>query len=119
MVYWITKLIGTRAVGEELKDEEYGSIIVDVRNLVDGKNDIVPLMNAVKLLMGLCTYCSQTNRKLIIQCQAGISRSNALAAVLIALQVNIELDEALEFVKKKCPRTNINQDLLDQIKKGI
>lgn len=119
MVWWITKLIGTKAVDEELKEEEYGSIIVDVRDIVDGNNDIVLLRNTIRVLMGLCTYCSQVNKKLIIQCQAGISRSNALAAVLIALQVNIELDDALEFVKKKCPRTNINQDLLDQIKKGI
>ena len=116
IVYWITKFLGTKAVNEELKPEEYGSIIYDVRHLKDGENELVPLRNTIQTVAGLCTYCSKFGMKLIIQCDAGISRSNMLAVVMLVAQVDMELQDAIDFVKKKCPRMQINQDMLDQLK---
>ena len=115
MVYWITRTIGTKAAGEELKPEEYGCIIFDVRNLTDGKNESLPLIKTLKALRGLITYAEGVNRRVIIQCQAGVSRANAMAATMLFLD-GLEWDDALDLVKKRCPRTQINQELLDQIK---
>lgn len=55
----------------------------------------------------------------IIQCQAGISRSNCFAAALLVYGTKMDWDDAIDLVKKKCPRANINLDLLSQFKEII
>uniref|UniRef100_A0A6M3XDJ5 Putative dual specificity phosphatase catalytic domain n=1 Tax=viral metagenome TaxID=1070528 RepID=A0A6M3XDJ5_9ZZZZ len=116
MVFWINRILGIKAVDEGLTEEEYGSIILDLRNLVDGKNEITPLVNTIKNAIAFYTICRERNLRLILQCQAGISRAPAIAATILGLQCDYEWDEALELIKKKCPRVNINQDLLEQLR---
>jgi len=55
--------------------------------------------------------------KVILQCQAGLSRSNAIAVAILASGTQMDWEDALELVKKKCPIAQINQELLDQLKK--
>jgi len=115
MVYWITRRLGTKAANEDLKPEEYGAIIFDVRNLNDGKNEGLPLIKTLKALRGLITYAEGVDRKVIVQCQAGISRANAMVMTMLFLD-GLTWEDALELVKKRCPRMQINQELLDQLK---
>lgn len=115
MVYWITRILGTKAAGEDLSPEEYGCIILDVRDLNDGKNETLPLVNTIKALNGLVRYAEGVGKRVVVQCQAGISRSNVLVATLLVLD-GLEWDDALELVRKKCPRVQINQELLDQLR---
>jgi len=116
LVFWINRILGIKAVGEDLTEGEYGSIIFDLRSLKDGTNDITPLVNTIKNAVAFYTIARERNLRLILQCQAGISRSPAIAATILGLQCDYEWEEALELVKRKCSRTNINQDLLDQLR---
>lgn len=116
MVYWINRVLGVKASFEELDDQEKGSIILDLRNLVDGTNDPTKLLNTIKNAVALYTIARQRNLRLILQCQAGVSRSPAIAACVLVLECDFEWNEAIELVRKKCPVMNVNLDLLDQLK---
>jgi protein-tyrosine phosphatase len=111
MVYWITRTMGVKAVNEELNDEEKGSVIIDVRNVVDGSNPQGVLTNT----LGKLAKFLSSRERIIIQCQAGISRSPAFAAAMLVYGTNMEWDDAIDYVRKKCPRTQINQDLLKSL----
>lgn len=115
-MYWITKHVGTMAVGEDLREDEYGCVIIDIRDLVDGKNDDQKLAEVIgRVVASAANFRVRT----IVQCQAGISRSNAVVAAMLALTVKLYFDDAIDFVKKKCPRANINIDLYRQMKEAI
>ena len=112
------------AAGEDLKSDEYGSIIIDVRDIVDGKQvqkddptkeTFEVLANKLYLIKNILA----TRERVIIMCQAGMSRSPAIVAALLVYATSLDWEDVLAIVKKKCPRTNINPDLLDQLKKVI
>lgn len=115
MVFWITKIMGVKSVDEELNDQEKGSVIIDIRDIADGSNPQGLLTNT---LSKVAKFLSSKER-IIIQCQAGISRSPAIAAAMLVYGTYMEWDDAIDYVKKKCPRTQINQDLLKCLKEII
>jgi len=113
MTYWILEnKLGTCAVGEEVPK---GSIVHDVRYLVDGKN--TPL-NIWLTVVSVRKSLSSGN-PIIIQCQAGMSRSNAIAIMILCLRNNRSWEENEEFVRKKVPRTLIDLSLKDSCKKAL
>jgi len=104
-VYWITEYLGIKAVNEDLREEEfYDSIIYDLRHLVDGKNNPSILRTTVAKLIDLYEFCICNNIRLVLQCPAGISRSNALATFLLSIEKCIPWEESLSIVKKNCGR---------------
>jgi predicted protein tyrosine phosphatase len=117
LVYWITEYLGTKAVNDELRDNEYlNTIIYDLRFLRDGKNNISLLRDTITKLIDLYEFCINNNIRLILQCQAGISRSNAFATFLIGIERCLSWNKALSIVKDSIKRTNINHDLEEQLK---
>ena len=116
MVSWITQQIGIKSVSEELKEDELGSIIIDLRDLVDGKNEPSKILATVQKIFSVV---SKRNNKVILQCQAGISRSPAFMAAILVYGTGITWEEAIAFVKSKHPATQINQDLLDSLKEVV
>jgi hypothetical protein len=113
VVYWITKTLGVKGASDELSPEDYGSIIVDLRDITDGKNeDSRVIADTVIKVFKILAF----NYRVILQCQAGISRSPAFAALLFVYGNRMYWDNALDLVKKNCPIMQINQDLLDQMK---
>lgn len=113
MVYWITRSLGIKAVNEELKENEYGAVIVDVRDIKDGVNAPEKLS---EVLQRVASTASNPRIRTVIQCQAGISRSPILAAALLSLTIKMSWEDAKWFVKHKCKRMQVNQDLHDQLK---
>jgi protein-tyrosine phosphatase len=121
MVYWVTKGLGIKAANEELTPDEYGSIIIDVRDITDGKQmkDGQENFNALAEKLYAIKGILATRQRTIIQCQAGVSRSPSIVAAMLVYATSMDWEDVLDIVKKKCPRTQINQDLLDQLKKVV
>ena len=109
--------MGTKSVKDDLSKDEYGFIILDCRVLVDGYNEPILLMNFVKTAMTLYSIAVQKNIKLILQCQAGLSRSNAIALAILTTECGFEFEDALEYVKKKVPIAQMNNDLLNCLRR--
>ena len=116
MVYWINRLIGTMSASEDLKEGEYNSIILDCRLLADGYNEPVPVMNFIKNAMAHYEIASQRKERLVLRCEAGISRSNAVAVALLVGHCSFEFEEAVKYVKKKVKRAQIDSTLLNCIR---
>lgn len=116
MLYWVTDRIGVKAVTDELCDSEYGAVIIDCRDLVDGTNPPIKLFAK----MNLADMIYRTGR-VIFQCQAGMSRSVAMAILLIWYngKANRDVDDIYREVKEKVPIARINMDLLDAVKKTV
>lgn len=117
MVYWITDRIAVKAASDELSEKEYGAVIIDCRDLNDGPNPtgkLVAKMHVADLIYRL-------EDKLIFQCQAGMSRSVAMALLLIWLNYILpgdDIDELYQKIKQKAPTAQINMDLLDSVKQA-
>ena len=121
MTFWITDNLGTCALSE-LTEE--GAVVFDVRDIADGKNNTPdhPFDKVVYKLNTLVhVYYENTidNFKLVVRCAAGVSRSNAFAAGLIAYNKNISFEDALNEVKAKVPRAYPNPDICDDIKEAL
>jgi protein-tyrosine phosphatase len=116
IVNWVTKFIGVKSAKSPLKESEFGSIIVDVRDLKDGVNDPNELVKALQRLFTVVAFARQYKSPVIIQCEAGLSRSTSLIAAIFVKANDMEWEDALEFVKKKVPEAQFNQDLLDCLK---
>lgn len=78
----------------------------------DGKNDLSKLRNIIFL-----TYIiSSDNKKILIACRAGISRSILITSSLFALQNKMGFDEAYENIKKLVPQSLPELHLFQEIK---
>jgi protein-tyrosine phosphatase len=67
----------------------------------------------------LFAVVSNRKAKVVLQCEAGISRSPAFVTALMVWGMQLEWEDAVKFVKRKNSRTQINQELADQIIKVI
>jgi UDP-glucuronate decarboxylase len=95
--------------GEELR-------VVDVRDLVDrgGNSDQIILSKidaAAKLL--------KENVKVVICCDYGVSRSNAIAAGVLAKHLKLDFDEAVQLVVTKTGEAAIGLDLLNSVRRAL
>lgn len=108
MVYWITEKIGTQSITESFECSESISYCF-LLNLNDGWNP----PRAIYLIAKKCLSLLYNNKRIILVCYAGISRSNGLAALLLAYLKGCSLDEAYSFVKDKVPRAQVNLDFRD------
>ena len=116
MVNWITKLMGVKDAASELKEDELGSIIVDLRDVKDGSNEPGLITVAFNSVFATVASAKRLNTRVILQCQAGISRSPAFAVAIFVYANDVEWEDAIEIVKRKVPQMQINQDLLMSLK---
>lgn len=101
-----------KAATDELSEKEYGAVIIDCRDLVDGPNPPGKLFGK----MGLAdAICRSSVGHVIFQCQAGMSRSVAMAILLIWFNegMNRSIDDIYREVKLKVPIAQVDMDLLD------
>ena len=119
MTNWIWKELGTISLLES--DTENGVIIVDVRDLRDGKgNDVEKIKKKIQLIANLLSI----GEKVTVRCVGGISRSNTIAcAVMVYMLDRYSWEEpwATQWnkVRKKVPRAQENLDFIKEVKEAL
>jgi len=95
MIKWITEQLGT---AEKSKVDEKGYHIIDVRDLVDKKG------NPERLILGKINEGIKTiggKGKVVICCDYGISRSNAIAVGILVKHYGYNFNEAVKYITDK------------------
>lgn len=115
MIQWITENLGTSRIEDvDVNDKEY--TVVDVRDLVDREGNtnqaILEKINAVVNLL-------KQNHKVVICCDYGISRSNAIAIGVIVKRFNYDFDKAVKFVMEKTKEPAIRIDILNSVRRVL
>jgi predicted protein tyrosine phosphatase len=121
MPFWIFNDLGTMGL---LELAEEGTLVFDVRDINDGKNDTpeYPIERVIRKFCELIKTYRVVNAygfRMAIRCAAGISRSNAFAAGLIAYNQNIDFEDALNIVKERVGRAMPNMDIIDCVKVAL
>jgi len=57
----------------------------------------------------------QLGGKVLVQCFGGVSRSPAVVVAWLIKKNGMQVDEAIEFIKKRRPGININKGFLEQL----
>lgn len=119
-VYWITSALGTASYDDQylLTAPRYppGVVVVDNRNLADGQeNDPKLVWRNIKI--GVLAV--RGGSRVISQCQAGISRSNSVAAGILAVVGHIGFQDAVHKVHVKVPHAYPHPLVLDSVKLAL
>lgn len=113
MTYWIVPgILGTCSIQEMTPK---GAIIIDVRDLIDGWNNSLVIRERVQVIFKALS----TGFPVIIRCEGGISRSNALAITTLCFMNGKSWEENEDFVRKKVTRTQINLSLKEACKEAL
>lgn len=113
MAQWVNDRLGARA---ETEATDRGAIVINVSDLRDASNNTDVI--AQKLLVGL-DLLTFTFTRVLVECKGGISRSPTIAAGILAMHKNVDLDICLGEVAQKIRRTQYNYDLVDSLKKTL
>lgn len=115
MIKWITDEIGTAAMNS-IDKEQFEGAIVDVRDMVDksGNRSIIineKINKAIEFL--------ESGKKVVICCDYGISRSNAIAAGLLAKWENVSFNTALKQVIEKTNEKSLKLEVISAVRRAI
>lgn len=113
-ICWITERLGTASATEVCGAA--GVEIIDVRDLVD-KGGNQPNVVKEKIQIGLEHLWKGS--KVVVCCDYGISRSNAVAAGIIAVFDRISLSDAVRLVQEKTGKMEIKLEPLDVVRQAI
>ena len=114
MIRWITEQLGT-APATEVADLPDVSL-VDVRDLVDkGGNSA----SAIRTKIDQGVQLLNEGRRTIVCCDYGISRSNAVAAGILAVYGGISFREAVRTVQQRTGETEIKLEPLQVVREAI
>ncbi len=113
-IRWITDRLGTSPWSEELVSSSHG--VVDVRLLQDSAGNPPAL---IRDKIDEAVWYLEEGRKVIICCDHGISRSNVIAAAVLARQENISFDESLQRVIRATGEVGIKVDLVQDMRRAL
>ena len=114
MIRWINDYIGT-APWEHLKSESDIEIL-DVRDLVDKPGNSIAI---IKKKISKAVKTLKQGKKIVVCCDYGISRSNAVAAGIIKIIENIPFDDAIQKVIISTGEKSIKLEVLNAIRKAV
>jgi UDP-glucuronate decarboxylase len=113
MTRWITDMLGTAPYYDcEKTVSTHDIMVLDIRELVDNRgnnpNDLIrKIQSAAKAI--------QDGRKVVVCCDKGISRSNAIALGVLMLS-GMSYGEALKVILEKVGPSNLNLALLHDVR---
>jgi len=110
-IRWITPLLGTAAAS--VIGDVPGIHIVDVRDLIDKEGNRADVLR--EKIGGGLALLSEGN-KTVVCCDKGISRSNAVAAGILAAFEHIPFNDAVRRVLEATGETEINVDVINAIR---
>jgi nucleoside-diphosphate-sugar epimerase len=112
-VRWITPQLGTAAAAHRPSGEYE---IVDVRDLVDkGGNSVEAIRNKINVGVGLL----EEGKRVVVCCDYGISRSNAVAAGILSAYQKIPLDGAVRKVMDATGEMDIKLEPLEAVRNAV
>jgi nucleoside-diphosphate-sugar epimerase len=114
-VRWITTLLGTAAATEVI-DAPTDIYIIDVRDLVDKAGNGNSIIQE-KVNQGITLLLA--GKKIIVCCDYGISRSNAIATGILAIANKLSFDEALRQVQEATGETEIKLEPLNAVREAL
>ena len=113
MIRWITAQVGTSAWGDDVNSD---TSPLDVRDLVDGSGNALQDVRA-KIDEGVRVLAS--GQKVVVLCDYGISRSNAIAAGVIALSRGSTFDDALALVLAQTGEESIKLQMAATVRRAL
>ncbi len=111
MIRWIDKNIGTAAFGDPAT---LGLTVLDVRGLVDGPANSAESLEE-QITGGLDAL--KAHGKLVICCDYGISRSNTMAAAILARRDETGFDHALSLVQQQTGEMRMDYGLVQAVRR--
>jgi nucleoside-diphosphate-sugar epimerase len=114
VIRWIDERLGTAAWGSTR--EEPGVARVDVRDLVDRAGN---LASAVRDRIGSARAHLREGRRVLVCCDYGMSRSNAIAAGVLCLEDGIPLSEAVRRVRAATGEGQIQLGVLAVVREAV
>lgn len=113
-IRWITEQLGTSPWGEDLASGPSG--VVDVRFLRDAAGNSPSL---IRQKIAEARNFLNHGESVVICCDYGISRSNAIAAAVLAETAGISLSEGLLRVIQTTGETGIKIDFVEDLRKAL
>jgi nucleoside-diphosphate-sugar epimerase len=114
MINWITEKLGTSSWDRvTLSDDIH---IIDVRDLVD-KAGNTPI--AIKTKIDEALTWLQRGKTVVVCCDYGISRSNAIAVGILVISEGISFDDALRRVLAATYQKQIRLETLNSIRRAV
>ena len=114
MIRWIVEnRLGTAAY-HDAAASDYD--VLDVRHLVDGPGNAP---NGISALIERGVAVLASDRPLVLACDFGVSRSNAVAAGVLARAQELAFDEAVRIVIAKTGEENIKLSMIDAVRRVI
>ena len=114
MIHWITKDLGTASFDEASHLSDI--CIVDVRDLVDKGGNTV---DAIKTKIDCAIAYLKQDEKVVVCCDYGMSRSNAIAAGILAKHENINLNQAIRKVIELTGEKSIKIEVLNIVRASL
>ncbi|PDT58079.1 hypothetical protein CO678_30265 [Bradyrhizobium diazoefficiens] len=112
MIRWIIpEKLGTAAYGEHTREEE--TVEVDARTLVD-KHGNSPAALLEKINQGASGLSA--GHKVVVVCDFGVSRSNTIAAGILARWKNLDIDQAVAEVVSLTGESSIKLDMVETLR---
>ena len=114
MIHWITKNLGTASFDEVSHSSDI--CIVDVRDLVDkGGNSVDSIKTKIDHAIA---YLNQ-DEKVVVCCDYGMSRSNAVVAGILVKHENINLNQAIRKVIELTGEKSIKIEVLNIVRDSL
>lgn len=114
MIRWITPTLGTAPASSGEIDSTI--VVLDVRDLVD-KFGNSPLAVRSKIEQGVALLGQ--GKRIVVCCDYGISRSNAIAAGVLAISSAIPFDQAIKEVSLATGENEIKLEPLNAVRAAI
>ena len=114
MIRWITPRLGTAPYNEVDGNNEVE--IVDVRAMVD-KAGNAPAV--VRKLVDSTVLRLRSGRRVVVCCDNGMSRSNAIAAAVLATAEGTTYDEALQTVLSATGERSIRLEVISVVREAL
>ena len=114
MIRWITERLGTAAWDHVSKQPDI--YLLDVRDLVDKSGNSADFVKG-KIEEGVDQLVQ--GKKVIVACDYGISRSNAIAAGILACTEGMTLDAAIRTVLRATGEIGIKVEVLSVVRSAV
>jgi len=114
MIHWISESLGSAAW--DSFDVAPGTHILDVRDLLDRDGNSLPLVKS-KINEGVA--CLQNGQKVVVCCDYGMSRSNSIAAGILAVHHAVDFDSAIRQVMAATGEKAIKIAVLSEVREAL